>query len=123
MAEQEAQEEQRKLAEQAEEALKEKAKELEAVSYVAAKCGDKFNRDKIREALAEENWDPDLAMDRLFGEYQQADRIEKVKSTTINVQGLLEASRAANAARKAKVVETSDLPGQPAHKSKESNGI
>jgi len=120
LAEEEAQEEQRQLAKLAEEALKEKAHELEAVSYVAAKCGDKFNRDKIRAALVEENWDPDLAMDRLFGEYQQADRIEKVKSHAMDVQGLLEASRAANAARKAKMVETSNLPGEPAHKSKES---
>jgi hypothetical protein len=121
LAEQEAQEEQRKLAEQAEEASKEKAKELEVVSYVAAKCGDKFNRDNIREALAEENWDSDLAMDRLFGEYQQADRNDTVKSSSINVQRLLEASRAANATRKAKVVESSDLPYHSPHENKESN--
>jgi len=121
LAEDEAEEEQRKLSEQVEVELRKKAQELEAISYVAAKCGDKFSKERIREALAEENWDPDLAMDRLFGEYQQADRNDTVKSSSINVQRLLEASRAANATRKAKVVESSDLPYHSPHENKESN--
>jgi hypothetical protein len=111
MAEREEREQEKKLAEEAEEASRRRAQELEAVSQVSSKCGDMFDKDCISEALAQENWDPNKAMDRLFDEYNQADRELNVITPALNVQKLLEASRAANAARKGKEVEhTNALP-------------
>jgi len=57
---------------------------------VVAVVGDSFSEAAIRDALRTEDWDPDRAMDRLYN------------APTMNVQKLLEASRAANASRKIK---------------------
>lgn len=64
------------------------------VRQVTIAVGDSFSEATIREALAEEHWSPDHAQERLF---QMAQR----PKPALDVQKLLEASRAANKARKA----------------------
>jgi hypothetical protein len=110
MAEQEAKEEDRKLAEEQEKALVKRAQEDEAISRVSAQCGDKFSEPCIREALDQENWDPNKAIDHLFNEYNQAERSSNTIKPAFKMSKLLEASRAANAARKAKEVAQVEEP-------------
>lgn len=64
------------------------------VRQVMIAAGDSFTEADIRDALAEESWNPDLAQDRLF---QMAQR----PKPALDMEKLLKASRAANAARKA----------------------
>jgi len=69
------------------------------VGRVMIAVGDTFTKSAIRGALAETNWSPDLAQDLLF---QMAQR----PKPALKAQKLLEASRAANAARKASLSST-----------------
>jgi len=67
-----------------------RAFEDQVFRQVVVVVGDSFSEAAIQDALSKESWDPDRAMDRLFN------------APAMNVQKLLEASRAANALRKTK---------------------
>jgi len=82
------------------------------VGQVKIAVGNSFTDASIREALAEKNWNPDIAQDHLF---QMAQR----PKPALNMQKILEASRAANAARKAKLAST--LP--PAEQSSDGDDV
>lgn len=66
----------------------------EMVGQVKIAVGSSFTEASIREALAEVDWNPDSAQDHLF-------RMAECPKPALNMQKLLEASRAANATRKA----------------------
>lgn len=72
----------------------------ESVQQLLVLVGDNFSEVSIRDALAAENWDPDLAQDRLFRELH----VPKAafQQPSLNVQKLLEVCRAQNAERNAR---------------------
>lgn len=77
-----------------------RAFEDQVFRQVVVVVGDSFSEAAIQDALSEENWDPDRAMDRLF---QEKDGVaSRLPKPVMNVQKLLEACRAANALRKTK---------------------
>jgi len=87
-AEMEAEQQDRKQAER-------EGYEEQVVRQVIIAVGDSFSEPAIREALKKEDWNADLAQERLF---QDAAAIPR---PALNLQKLLEASRAANAKRRA----------------------
>lgn len=96
----------------AEAAVLREAEELryqeQMVGQVMIAVGDSFTKTAIRKALVEANWSPDHAQDLLFQRAQHP-------KPALDMQKLLEASRAANAARKA------SLPAGPCSDSEDAS--
>jgi len=121
LSEQEVMEQEKKIAIEAEETARRKAYEAEVASYVAARCGDIFSGDMIYAALSKENWDPNQAMNNLFNERCHEDPASTLIRPALNAQKLLEASRAANSARKANKTRMDDSPASATHKTRETD--
>merc|ERR1711972_645920 len=78
--------------------LRQMRQQDESVQHLLVVVGDNFSEVSVRDALAAENWDPDLAQDRLFRELHAPKNA--VQQPSLNVQKLLEVCRARNTERK-----------------------
>jgi hypothetical protein len=80
--------------------LRKRRQQNESVQQLLVVVGDMFSEVSVRDALFAENWDPDLAQDRLFRELHAPKHV--VQQPSLNVQRLLEVCRAKNTERKAR---------------------